>query len=186
MQRKRQRLCVSAYFYVCVGGGETFLWNSHFVQIKKAWAMRRVSWERGVGLFVVGRGGWHSTGWSRSLFPVSTEEGFLKELMNWKQSRGNGRGSRQGTGPFLAKGSALFSNPIESSSLKDGAGAVPRQRKKRMECGNRKMPLMVVSLNCLGGWDVTVWTVGHPSFFLSLPFFPSLSALFSHDKKIFS
>lgn len=42
---------------MCVWGGEAFQWNSHFVQIKKSPCHgERVSWERGAGLFVVGKG----------------------------------------------------------------------------------------------------------------------------------
>lgn len=62
------------------------------------------------------QGDGHSSGWSRSLFPVSS----LKELMKWKQrwegdagqeGEGGGHRSIYGRGAF-----ALFSNPIENAS----------------------------------------------------------------------
>lgn len=96
--------------------GEAFLWNSHFVQIKKVelWGesfMGESSW------IIWKRGVWHSTGWSRSLFPVSNEESLLKALMNW--SRGESASARAFRGAqvcFLGRGWALFSNPIEGPS----------------------------------------------------------------------
>lgn len=45
------------------------------------------------------------------------------------------------------RGVALFSNPIENAS--EGQSKRSREKGKRMECDNRKMPLMVVSLKRL-------------------------------------
>ena len=44
-------------------------------------------------------------------------------------------------------GVTLFSNPIENAS--EGQSKRSREKGKRMECDNRKMPLMVVSLKRL-------------------------------------
>lgn len=44
-------------------------------------------------------------------------------------------------------GAALFRNPIENAS--EGQSKRSREKGKRMECDNRKMPLMVVSLKRL-------------------------------------
>lgn len=54
----KKKGCALVPISVCVcGGGEAFQWNSHFVQIKKSPCHgERVSWERGAGLFVVGKG----------------------------------------------------------------------------------------------------------------------------------
>lgn len=56
-----------------------------------------------------------------------------------------------GTGPYTGweEGGVvtLFSNPIENAS--EGQSKRSREKGKRMECDNRKMPLMVVSLKRL-------------------------------------
>lgn len=55
-----------------------------------------------------------------------------------------------GTGPYTGGtggGGALFSNPIENAS--EGQSQRSREKGERMECDNRKMPLMVVSLKRL-------------------------------------
>lgn len=67
---------------------------------------------------------------------------------------------------FRGGGSALFSNPIEKPSE-----GWREEKEKRMECDNRKMPLIAVSLSRLDGRDVTYWN-GELPFILS-----ALSAL---------
>lgn len=53
-----------------------------------------------------------------------------------------------GTGPYMGgEGVALFSNPVENAS--EGQSKRSQEKGKRMECDNRKMPLMVVSLKQL-------------------------------------
>lgn len=56
------------------------------------------------------------------------------------------------TGPYTGGeerggGAALFSNPIENVS--EGQSKRSWEKGERMECDNRKMPLMVVSLKRL-------------------------------------
>lgn len=54
-----------------------------------------------------------------------------------------------GTGPYMGGeegcgGGTLFSNPIENAC--EGQSKRSQEKGRRMECDNRKMPLMVVSL----------------------------------------
>lgn len=78
---------------------------------------------------------------------------------------------------FGGGGLALFSNPIEKASEgqeRERCG----EKEKRMECDNRKMPLIAVSLSRLDGRDVTYWSLELP-FILSAPSALKTQKLFS-------
>ncbi len=115
--------------------GETFLWNSHFVQIKKvgfAGPGEREGFmgERGWIIW----GGWEGRGSDipqdevGHCSPSPMKRAFWSHW--WTESRReSARGFRRGTGPFSGRGGQHYSVILLKSLLKDGVGAVRRERK---------------------------------------------------------
>lgn len=87
----------------------------------------------------------HSWGWSRSLFPVSTEESSLKELMKWKQWREGDAGLDGGYRSIYGRGGGShYSVILLKMPLKDS----PREARRKESEWN------VTTEKCHWWWSV--------------------------------
>ena len=104
-------------------------------------------WERGSWIIWGGGssdgGDGHSSGWSRSLFPVSSEESSLKELMKWKQWR-EGDAGLDGGYRSIYGGASHYSVILLKMPLKDS----PR------EVGRKESEWNVTTEKCHWWWSV--------------------------------
>lgn len=132
--------------------------------------------------------------------PVSSEESPLKELMKWKQRRGGKcRAGWGGTGPYR-EGEAVegagshYSVILLKMPLKDSPKR-SQEKREQMECDNRKMPLMVVSLKRLDverhlRWMASLESKEMLQFHLftspSIPHLLSSSRLIAHSSAFLS